>query len=691
MSGYGESRLYKETLGVMKVSLASELVSQFVKSTRDTTQKQTETTVHGTTVMYNGRMYVRLDGSDLLTPVSTTADVAPDERVNVMIKNHTATVTGNISSPSARTDDVQEIGGKVEEAAKEITEFQIVMAGKVTATDLEAINATIESLKATVANIDNLEAINADIENLQAKYAKLEYVDAETINALNADIDNLVARIAEIGDLSAEDLEAINADINNLKAYNADFTYVSADVLEAIKANIKELDVKKLSATEADLRYANIDFANIGEAAIENFFSKSGIIGDLVVDDGHVTGTLVGVTIKGDLIEGGTVVADKLVIKGDDGLYYKLNTDGETVAAEQTEYNSLSGSIITAKSVTAEKINVSDLVAFDATIGGFNITDNALYSGVKESVDNTTRGVYLDSTGQVAFGDQSNFLKYFKDDEGNWKLEISAMSIKFGTSNKSVEEALGDTIVSSIEQFYQSDSPVSLTGGSWSIEQPTWTEGKYIWRRTAVTYGDGSSEYTPSATGVCITGNTGEKGEQGEKGNDGTGVTILGSYDTEEELMSAHPTGNEGDSYIVAGDLYVWDATKSSWINVGRIQGPQGDQGFQGEQGEKGEDGADAILLQILSSNGNLFKNSSLATTLTVTIIVADEIITSSQGMYDKFGENASLKWEQKVFGSDEFTPLPSSDERLSDNGFILTLQPQDVYTQTVFNCKLEF
>lgn len=572
----------------MKVPLASELVSQFVKSTRDTTQKQTETTVHGTTVMYNGRMYVRLDGSDLLTPVSTTADVAPDERVNVMIKNHTATVTGNISSPSARTDDVQEIGGKVEEAAKEITEFQIVMAGKVTATDLEAINATIESLKATVANIDNLEAINADIENLQAKYAKLEYVDAETINALNADIDNLVARIAEIGDLSAEDLEAINADINNLKAYNADFTYVSADVLEAIKANIKELDVKKLSATEADLRYANIDFANIGEAAIENFFSKSGIIGDLVVDDGHVTGTLVGVTIKGDLIEGGTVVADKLVIKGDDGLYYKLNTDGETVASEQTEYNSLSGSIITAKSVTAEKINVSDLVAFDATIGGFNITDNALYSGVKESVDNTTRGVYLDSTGQVAFGDQSNFLKYFKDDDGNWKLEISAMSIKFGTSNKSVEEALNDTIVSSVEQFYQSDSPVSLTGGSWSIEQPTWTEGKYIWRRTAVTYGDGSSEYTPSATGVCITGNTGEKGEQGEKGNDGTGVTILGSYDTEEELISAHPTGNEGDSYIVAGDLYVWDATKSSWINVGRIQGPQGDQGFQGEQGENG-------------------------------------------------------------------------------------------------------
>ena len=575
----------------MKVPLASELVSQFVKSTRDTTQKQTETTVHGTTVMYNGRLYVRLDGSDLLTPVSTTADVAPDERVNVMIKNHTATVTGNISSPSARTDDVQEIGGKVEEAAKEITEFQIVMAGKVTTTDLEAINATIESLKATVANIDNLEAINADIENLQAKYAKLEYVDADTINALNADIDNLVARIAEIGDLSAEDLEAINADIDNLKAYNADFTYVSADVLEAIKANIKELDVKKLSATEADLKYANIDFANIGEAAIENFFSKSGIIGDLVVDDGHVTGTLVGVTIKGDLIEGGTVVADKLVIKGDDGLYYKLNTDGETVAAEQTEYNSLSGSIITAKSVTAEKINVSDLVAFDATIGGFNITDDALYSGVKESVNNTTRGVYLDSTGQVAFGDQSNFLKYFKDDEGNWKLEISAMSIKFGTSNKSVEEALGDTIVSSIEQFYQSDSPVSLTGGSWSIEQPTWTEGKYIWRRTAVTYGDGSSEYTPSATGVCITGNTGEKGEQGEKGEDGNGVENSEVRYQASTSGTTIPTGSWVSNIPnVSAGQYLWTRTILTYTD-----GSTTTSYSVGKMGSNGASGSDGI------------------------------------------------------------------------------------------------
>ena len=81
------------------------------------------------------------------------------------------------------------------------------------------------------------------------------------------------------------------------------------------------------------------------------------------------------------------------------------------------------------------------------------------------------------------------------------------------------------------------------------------------------------------------------KGEQGEPGKDGTGVTILGSYDTESQLYAAHPTGNEGDSYIVAGDLYVWDAENSKWKNVGQIQGPQGPRGLQGIQGPKGDQG----------------------------------------------------------------------------------------------------
>lgn len=80
----------------------------------------------------------------------------------------------------------------------------------------------------------------------------------------------------------------------------------------------------------------------------------------------------------------------------------------------------------------------------------------------------------------------------------------------------------------------------------------------------------------------------GDKGDTGPAGADGTGVTILGSYDTVSELQSAHPTGNVGDSYIVAGDLYVWSDSTSEWKNVGNIQGPKGDKGDKGDTGSAG-------------------------------------------------------------------------------------------------------
>lgn len=494
------------------MALSSDLISQFVQITQEKKESK-ETTVYGTIVEYDGGKYVRLDGSDLLTPISTTADALDGERVTVMIKDHTALVTGNISSPSARTDTVKEMGTK-------ISEFEIVIADKVSTERLEAEIARIDTLVAENVTIkERLDANEANINTLTANNAtitgKLTAAEAEIETLKTTKLD---ATVAEITYATIKSLEATDAKINNLEAAYGSFRDLTTDKLTAVDASIANLEATKLSATDADLKYANIDFANINMAAVKKLFTDSGIIKDLVVSDGKITGELVGVTIKGDLIEANTLKADKLVIKGSDGLYYKLNVDslGETTASSDEKYqNGLDGSVIIAKSIVAEKIAVDDLVAFDATIGGFNITETSIYSGVKASADNTTRGIYLDRDGQLAIGDANNYLKYYKDADGNYKLEVSAQSIKFSTSNKTLETTLGETITKSVEEFYQSSSPVTLAGGKWSTEQPTWTEGTYIWRRTAITYGDGSSEYSPSSTGVCITGNTGAKGDDG--------------------------------------------------------------------------------------------------------------------------------------------------------------------------------
>lgn len=84
---------------------------------------------------------------------------------------------------------------------------------------------------------------------------------------------------------------------------------------------------------------------------------------------------------------------------------------------------------------------------------------------------------------------------------------------------------------------------------------------------------------TLTITSASGTSSANLKGEKGEKGEDGTGVTILGSFETENELISTRPVGSVGDSYLVNGYLYVWSATDNNWKNVGNIQGPKGDPG----------------------------------------------------------------------------------------------------------------
>lgn len=219
--------------------------------------------------------------------------------------------------------------------------------------------------------------------------------------------------------------------------------------LKATNALIKNLQAEKLSAEDADLRYVNIDFSKIDKAWLQEFYAQSGIIKDLVIGDSTVTGHLVGVTISGDLLEGNTVKADKLVVKGEDGLYYKLNIEGgSTVTPQLTKemlQNGLDGSNIIANTITAEKVKVDDLIAFDATIGGFNIASNAIYSGVKSSVDNTTRGMYLGADGQMNFGDSNNYIKYHKDEKtGKYALEIMADHMIFGSTGTNVQDAIED-------------------------------------------------------------------------------------------------------------------------------------------------------------------------------------------------------------------------------------------------------
>ena len=56
------------------------------------------------------------------------------------------------------------------------------------------------------------------------------------------------------------------------------------------------------------------------------------------------------------------------------------------------------------------------------------------------------------------------------------------------------------------------------------------------------------------------------------------------------KTIAAHPIGNQGDSYIVNGSLYVWNG--NAWENVGNIKGDTGLTGATGPKGDTGNTGS---------------------------------------------------------------------------------------------------
>lgn len=396
------------------MGLSNDLISQFVKATKDTQKKSKETTAYGTMVIASdGKEYVRLDGSEVLTPASSTTTVKNGNRVIVMIKNHTATVTGNLKDNAATRSMVEDENGvPVREHVKRLSADNATINGY-----LFANNAEADSLKARELSIYGL---------LTATEAN---VDTLSTNVLNVTIaDTKYANIREA-------LTATHATVIDLQT-----TYGNFEKLATNKFTAYDATIESLANT-----YANIDFANIGEAAIKNLYSKSGFIKDVTVEDGVFTGELTGVTISGDLIKANTLVADALIIQGTDGLYYRLNAgvDGvtETQLASEEYQTKLHGSNIIAKTIVAEDIKVSDLKAFGATIGGFNISTDAIYTTGKAAIDSATQGLYLGSDGQMCLGDNRYYVKYYGKD-GERKIDISASSLTVDADNLMVQ--LGD-------------------------------------------------------------------------------------------------------------------------------------------------------------------------------------------------------------------------------------------------------
>lgn len=502
------------------MSLSNDLISQFVKVTRDKDSNKQETTVYGTTKEYptgSGKFYVVLDGSNELTPFETTTDVADGERISLTIRNHKAIANGNLSSPSARTDDLKDVATNVEDAITEVN-------------NLKADNVEIKG---------SLNSVNASIQNLEADHGDFKTLTTEQITSINAAIENL-----EAGTLTVEQLKSTFATIAQLDAEKA-----RIGDLESATGDIKTLIFGSATGTTIQSSFANAVIAQLGDAQIKSAMIES------VSADKITSGDIVTNNVRVLSEDGKLLISDETIqISDDTRVRVQIGKDSSgdySISVWDVEGNLMFSEGGITDSAIKEAIIRNDMVADDANIAAHKLDIDSLFTEINGSdkTINSTR-VYLDDENQtldVAFKSMSTDVDGLQNDvtsqgtaisiiQGQieskiWEQDIDTatgeLSTQYSTlsqdlsgfkstvsstyaTQKSVSD-LGDaSIVSVSEEYSTSEDPNEVPTSGWSTVSPSYNDGLYVWRRTTTTYGNGRTE---TSEPVMVTGNTGRSGE----------------------------------------------------------------------------------------------------------------------------------------------------------------------------------
>ena len=257
------------------MDLPANLVKEFVKSTLDSTDDKKPSRFYGTADVRDDGIYVTLDGSSSVTPVSMVTDAMTGDRVLVEIVDHKARIIQNLDKSNS---DI--VADRIEN--DETGVFQELRVGKEYVETLIANDITADSIVADRAKIGELEADNATINGkLTAQGASIESLEADnaTINgkltAQEASIESLEADNATInGKLTAQEAEITNLSGEFASFVSGEFGTLSADV-----ADIQTLMFGSATGTTITSEFANTVVSHIGEAQID-----SAMIKDLTFD-----------------------------------------------------------------------------------------------------------------------------------------------------------------------------------------------------------------------------------------------------------------------------------------------------------------------------------------------------------------------------------------------------------------------
>ena len=250
------------------MSLSSDLASQFAKVTNDSSRNTNGTKLYGTITMLGEVPHVKLDGTEELTPVSRTVEVAEGDRVEVMIANHSATVTGNLTDPSIGIMRAGNLESQITQTAEQIqlqvSDLEKKLDSKITQTATE-IRSEVSDLDgrfseniATVENgirndmtnslasmSDTLTGLSNDLTGLGEDLTGLEESTNSSISTINASIESITLNVSnldsKITQTAAEIRSEVSAEVTDL---NATIANTETGIRDTISAEVASLDSK---------------------------------------------------------------------------------------------------------------------------------------------------------------------------------------------------------------------------------------------------------------------------------------------------------------------------------------------------------------------------------------------------------------------------------------------------------------
>ena len=243
------------------MGLSSELASQFAKVTNDSSRNTNGTKLYGTITMLGEVPHVKLDGTEELTPISRTVEVAEGDRVEVMIANHSATVTGNLTDPSIGIMRAGNLESKITQTAEQIqlqvSDLEKNLDSKITQTATEIrsevsdLNGQFSENITTVENgirndmANSLASMSDTLTGLSNDLTGLEESTNSSISTINASIESITFNVSnldsKVTQTAAEIRSEVSAEVTDL---NATIANTETGIRDTISVEVASLDSK---------------------------------------------------------------------------------------------------------------------------------------------------------------------------------------------------------------------------------------------------------------------------------------------------------------------------------------------------------------------------------------------------------------------------------------------------------------